>query len=78
MPMLEEFVTTERARRRYLATPVGAYIDGYLDYLRTRGFATGSTCNHAQRVAAFGEYLAEHDVLTSAIGDEHVGGFVRW
>jgi integrase/recombinase XerD len=78
MPMLEEFVTTERARRRYLATPVGTYIDGYLDYLRTRGFAIGSTCNHAQRVAAFGEYLAEHDVLTSAIGDEHVGGFVRW
>ena len=76
--MLEEFVTTERARRRYLATPVATYIDGYLDHLRTRGFATGSTRNHAQRVAAFGEYLAEHDVLTSAIGDEHVGGFVRW
>lgn len=76
--MLEEFVTTERARRRYLATPIAAYIDGYLDHLRTRGFATGSARNHAQRVAAFGEYLVEHDLLTSVIGDEHVDDFVRW
>ena len=76
--MLEEFFTTERARRRYRATPVGAYIDGYLEHLRTRGFATGSARNHARCAAAFGEYLAEHDVLTSAIDDEQVGGFVRW
>lgn len=76
--MLEAFVTTERGRRRYLETPIGTYIDGYLDHLRTRGFATAQIRNHALRVAAFGEYVAEHDIPLSTIAEEHVDGFVHW
>src|SRR5712692_318300 len=76
--MLEAFVTTEQGRRRYFATPIGAYIDPYLECLKTRGFATAHLRNHALHAAAFGEYLAEHGVPLSTLAEEHVDGFVRW
>ncbi len=76
--MLEAFVSTEKSRRRYLSTPIGTHIDGYLDYLKTLGFARRHIYDHAQHAAAFGEYLAKNGAALSSLTEEHVDGFVSW
>jgi site-specific recombinase XerD len=76
--MLEALFRTEQGRRRYLVAPLGAYLDSYLESLSRRGFTTRQVRNHALRAAAFGEYLAEHNVPLAALAQEHIEEFGRW
>lgn len=76
--MLDEFVTIEAHRKRYIATPVGPYLDGYLGHLKVLGVAQRHIYTHAQRAAAFGEYLAENGLAPGALRDEHVDAFAMW
>jgi site-specific recombinase XerD len=76
--MLDEFVTIEAHRKRYIATPVGPYLDGYLGHLRALGVARRHIYTHAQRAAVFGEYLAESGLVPGALRDEHIAAFATW
>src|SRR5262245_43743113 len=76
--MLVEFVTIEAHRKRYIATPVGPYLDGYLGHLKVLGVAQRHIYTHAWRATALGEYLAESGLATAALRDEHIDAFVTW
>lgn len=76
--MLEEFVTLEANRKRYMASPVGPYVDGYLMSLRALGVGPVHLRTHAQRVAVFGEFLADTAIAIEALDDQHVDAFAGW
>lgn len=76
--MLEEFVTTEVHRERYIASPVGPYLEGYLAHLKHLEVGRNQIWTHAQRVAAFAEFIAESGVAIGALRDEHGAAFARW
>lgn len=60
--MLKDFIHTDAGRRRHLETPIGPYLDGYLQSRLGRGFAKATVRTDLLWATAFGEYLAEADL----------------
>jgi len=77
--MLSSFVSTERYRRRYLDTPFGPYLEGFLEHQQRRGFADATLSSQLQRIAAFGEYLLRRKAvpLVSEVVEADVEAFAE-
>jgi hypothetical protein len=75
--MLSTFIRTESGRRRYLKTPFGPYLNGYLSHRRDRGFALATVVSDLKWAAAFGEYLARRrGVSIDRLAENHLDAFV--
>ena len=70
--MLSDVIKTAEGRARYLATPFGPHLDGYLAYLTERGFKESTKYGHLKDITAFGEYLLGKGVDTANGVDEPV------
>ncbi len=75
--MLSDFITTAEGRRRYLATPFGDYLDGYLDHLDTQGFKASTVYGHIKDITIFGEFLVDEGLNTAGgIEESTIESFV--
>ena len=76
--MLNDFIKSDQGRSRYLSTPFGEFLDGYIAQRRGQGFAFATIQTALQHVTAFGEYLLEGGIdRVSGIDESHVEAFVN-
>ena len=68
--MLQDFIRTAEGRHRYLATPLGSHLDGYLAHLEAQGFKASTAYGHIQDITAFGEHLSAKGVGSASLIDE--------
>ena len=77
--MLTDFIKTEKRRRRYLDTPFGPYLDGYLADLSTHKFELSTAYMHLKDIGAFGDYLLSQGINSlDAVDEDLLDRFVAW
>jgi site-specific recombinase XerD len=76
--MLDQFIHTNFAQRRHLATPFGPYLNQFLAHRQARGFSHVKISADLKHVAAFGEYLAQNKHTNAAdIGEQDIEEFIE-
>jgi site-specific recombinase XerD len=76
--MLSDFITSGQGRSRYLATPFGEFLDGFIAHRRSQGFASETTRAALLHVTAFGEYLTGRGIDSfSGIDESKLEAFVE-
>lgn len=76
--MLSDFITSDLGLSRYLKTPFGKFLDGFIAHRYSQGFTSGTTRTALQHVTAFGEYLKKKGIESvSGVDEPDIEAFVK-